>query len=1258
MKEKRLRLLVAAFLGLLLGLGMAGATPGGGLPGQVVGSRSNGPGGSGGSSRGSRLVLNAITTTTTTQDGEREGESENVVVVATVDGALHGVCARTGRLLWETPSDQCGGPLASATPDPLRKDREGDNDDEPILIKDRIVPEPAGDGNLFLLQNGQVSPLPFSMKQFAQSKAFVTDHGIAYSTKKVSRVLALDPITGQIVHSFGADDHLWRSNNNNDWRANVPNPIMLTRTEYILMITDTNKNEIMWNITFGEYESAASPDYLSNLGQDPSSNDGLLDNGNQYSSSTPKSLSITANVDGSVILDDLKNENAWELNFKSPALAAFSVNSIVDAQGHQVQQVFPAAPSSSHPKSLPGPHKSPPDNNVFVGLVGDSYYLLTQKNTKINGISNAPTIDAPPKRQQENKQDNENKNGNNPDNSASSPTPSETQSSDTALTIPCTPANPSYPSCLIGIHTITNPLQQKSPRPNKNRPTTTILSEPMELPSAPELDDYFHITSGWRLVEHILGFTDRTERTFVYLMTFMTLVLLTSIGYYIGSGATNSGNAVGGKSVGTATATGGRWFANGNGFGVLKIGGVAVTPTELTKQYNRLAKKFSDADMVEKKPLLPEHVDANGDAIVCAPLNSVLSGTGGKDDVEDDKKGSDDSAVEELASEEDVEKGKQKSLVVVDAGVGGKDEAPLPDVPQLNPFDVLDMIMAEAKALPALPPGEGGGKKKKKKGATSSGASGSTGAGGSTVSKVHKATAANKKKKQQQQGLSKETSVDIMSDSVSPDDDDDEILEDNMDLLMAPLSGLPPRNTSDLTVVNSTEPTTTHVVKSMPSTGSLTEGSTLRTMTVSDQILGHGSHGTMVFKGTFEGRPVAIKRLLLDFYDVAHHEVKILRDSDQHQNVIRYFYQEATERFMYIALELCPASLADVIENTTNPDLHQLRLTLKPRNVLSQIISGVQYLHSLKLVHRDIKPQNILIGESKGKLNSHPRILITDFGLCKRLADDQSSFHNTMHTSGGTIGWRAPECMVNHKPEEINSSESEHSQWVLLAPSQQMRITKSIDVFSAGCVFYYYLTGGVHPFGDKYTREINILRGNHRLDRLDGLLDGGLEAKDLIKKMIFKDPKKRPDTETILCHPYFWTPSQKLTFLQEVSDRLESEDRDPPSAILKQLERGAEKAVGKNWASKLDRRILEDLRNFRSYDTKTVQDLLRVIRNKKHHYQELSAELKGVIGVLPDGFLQYFVAKFPGLLMHVYYVVEGSKGLKKEPLFLPYFSKD
>ena len=60
---------------------------------------------------------------------------------------------------------------------------------------------------------------------------------------------------------------------------------------------------------------------------------------------------------------------------------------------------------------------------------------------------------------------------------------------------------------------------------------------------------------------------------------------------------------------------------------------------------------------------------------------------------------------------------------------------------------------------------------------------------------------------------------------------------------------------------------------------------------------GYGSHGTVVYKGEFDGRAVAVKRLLMDFYDVAFQEVKLLQESDDHPNVIRYFYKVG---FIYI----------------------------------------------------------------------------------------------------------------------------------------------------------------------------------------------------------------------------------------------------------------------------------------------------------------------------------------------------------------------
>lgn len=56
---------------------------------------------------------------------------------------------------------------------------------------------------------------------------------------------------------------------------------------------------------------------------------------------------------------------------------------------------------------------------------------------------------------------------------------------------------------------------------------------------------------------------------------------------------------------------------------------------------------------------------------------------------------------------------------------------------------------------------------------------------------------------------------------------------------------------------------------------------------ISSDVIGFGSHGTVVLKGTWGGRPVAVKRLLSDFVRLASQEVKLLQASDDHPNVIR-----------------------------------------------------------------------------------------------------------------------------------------------------------------------------------------------------------------------------------------------------------------------------------------------------------------------------------------------------------------------------------
>jgi serine/threonine-protein kinase/endoribonuclease IRE1 len=282
----------------------------------------------------------------------------------------------------------------------------------------------------------------------------------------------------------------------------------------------------------------------------------------------------------------------------------------------------------------------------------------------------------------------------------------------------------------------------------------------------------------------------------------------------------------------------------------------------------------------------------------------------------------------------------------------------------------------------------------------------------------------------------------------------------------------------------------------------------------SDVVLGHGSHGTVVYRGSFDGRDVAVKRMLVEFYDIASHEVGLLQESDDHNNVIRYFCREQAAGFLYIALELCPASLQDLIERPGDyPQLVQGGLDLP--DILRQIIAGVRYLHSLKIVHRDLKPQNILVAMPRGRSGSRAlRLLISDFGLCKKLDDNQSSFRATTAHAAGTSGWRAPELLVDDDNRSAIQGESQHtesSEPAVVDPQTNRRATRAIDIFSLGCVFYYVLTRGSHPFdkNGKFMREANIVKGNFNLDELQRLGDYAFEADDLIRSMLSLDPRKR-----------------------------------------------------------------------------------------------------------------------------------------------------
>lgn len=130
----------------------------------------------------------------------------------------------------------------------------------------------------------------------------------------------------------------------------------------------------------------------------------------------------------------------------------------------------------------------------------------------------------------------------------------------------------------------------------------------------------------------------------------------------------------------------------------------------------------------------------------------------------------------------------------------------------------------------------------------------------------------------------------------------------------------------------------------------------------------------------------------------------------------------------FVVTELCSGNLQEWIKGTYKGPI----ILLNDKMMLYQVTDGLAYLHQCKIVHRDIKPQNILISRTGEQMK------LADFGISRALkTNDKIDFTNTNVTNPhGTKGWVAPELYHNK------------------------RYDFKADIFPLGCVFAYTLSGG------------------------------------------------------------------------------------------------------------------------------------------------------------------------------------------------------
>jgi serine/threonine-protein kinase/endoribonuclease IRE1 len=139
--------------------------------------------------------------------------------------------------------------------------------------------------------------------------------------------------------------------------------------------------------------------------------------------------------------------------------------------------------------------------------------------------------------------------------------------------------------------------------------------------------------------------------------------------------------------------------------------------------------------------------------------------------------------------------------------------------------------------------------------------------------------------------------------------------------------------------------------------------------------------------------------------------------------------------------------------------------------------------------------------------------------------------------------------------------------------------------------------------------------------------------------MLSQEPKGRPSARDVLAHPFFWPAKKRLNFLCDVSDHFEKEKRDPPTPALQTLEYYAAQVTHGDFLKPLGKEFVESMGKQRKYTGTKLLDLLRALRNKRNHYEDMSDSLKKAVGPLPEGYLSFWTRRFPNLLITCWNVV-------------------
>ncbi|XP_034360651.1 cyclin-dependent kinase 3 isoform X1 [Arvicanthis niloticus] len=279
--------------------------------------------------------------------------------------------------------------------------------------------------------------------------------------------------------------------------------------------------------------------------------------------------------------------------------------------------------------------------------------------------------------------------------------------------------------------------------------------------------------------------------------------------------------------------------------------------------------------------------------------------------------------------------------------------------------------------------------------------------------------------------------------------------------------------------------------------------------------IGEGTYGVVYkAKNKVTGQLVALKKIRLDLEtegvpSTAIREITLLKEL-KHPNIIKLLDVIHREKKLYMVFEFLTQDLRKRMDSspTSELPLHVVK------SYLSQLLQGVSFCHAHQVIHRDLKPQNLLINECGA-------IKLADFGLARAFGIPLRTYTHEVVT----LWYRAPEILLGSK-----------------------FYSTAVDIWSIGCIFAEMVTGkALFPGDSEIDQLFRIFRtlgtpseamwpGVSQLPDyqssfpkwnrkgLEEIVPSlGPEGKDLLLQLLRYDPSQRISAKTALAHPYFST---------------------------------------------------------------------------------------------------------------------------------------